>query len=93
MDINPGAFDNPENDVDEDCNGTPASIVAYDMAMNASFEVAGSDTTSWGEVPESWMNIGNMWATQSGSGTLYGDNGDSGEVVAAPDGTSTSKIW
>lgn len=94
-DINPGAFDNPENDVDEDCNGTPASIVVYDAGvLNPSFETAGTATTDWGgELPESWMNIGNSWATQSGSGTLYGDNGDSGEVVAAPDGDKYIKIW
>lgn len=94
-DINPDAFDNPENDVDEDCNGTPASVVAYDAGLlNSSFETAGTETTDWGgELPESWLNIGNSWATQSGSGTLYGDNGDSGEVVAAPDGDKYIKIW
>lgn len=94
-DINPDAFDNPENDVDEDCNGTPASLVTYESGlMNASFETAGTATTDWGgELPESWANIGNSWATQSGSGTLYGDNGDSGEVVAAPDGDKYIKIW
>jgi hypothetical protein len=94
-DINPDAWDNPENDVDEDCNGTPASIVPYDSGlMNASFETAGTATTDWGgELPDAWMNIGNMWATQAGAGTLYGDNGDSGEVVAAPDGDKYVKIW
>ena len=94
-DINPDAMDNPENDVDEDCNGTPASLTDYEGGLlNGSFETAGTATTSWGgELPADWLNIGNMWATQMGSGNLYGDNGDSGAMVAAPDGDKYVKIW
>ena len=32
-DINPDAWDNPENDVDEDCNGTPASLSDYEGGL------------------------------------------------------------
>ena len=72
VDINPDAFDNPENDVDEDCNGTPASIVAYDSwLVNASFETAGTDTTDLGRrivriLDEHRKHVGNsIWIWNS----------------------------
>ncbi len=83
-DINPDAFDNPENDVDEDCNGTAATVTNFDGGLiNPSFE----------DVGDAWQNLGDTWQIYSSSDTIWGDDGDSGETVAAPDGDKFVKIW
>ena len=61
---------------------------------DGSFETAGSPRRQGGERPDAWAGLGFEWfATQSGSGTLYGDAGDSGAVVPAPTGDKYLKIW
>ena len=82
--IFPGAFDNPENEIDEDCNGTPAKIVDFaDGLINPSFE----------ESPDAWKNLGSTFAVQSSTDNMFGDEGDSGVAFAAPDGDKFVKIW
>jgi hypothetical protein len=86
--VNPSAFDNPENDVDEDCNGTPATISSFnDGMLNPSFEDTSTST------PNYWMNLGDTFEVQSGTDTMWGDNGDSGVSVTAVSGNQFIKIW
>ena len=95
-DINPDATDNPLNDIDEDCNGIPAYLADYgDGLYNSSFEIADPTNTNEfsGEIPDGWLNIGGTWATQRSTDNLYGDNGDTGEQVAAFEGDKYIKIW
>ena len=98
-DINPDAFDDPRNEIDEDCSTTAASLDITVFALqNAGFETASGATTDWGgELPESWGVVGETYrVTQLDTDNIYGDGDpptDSGSTFAAAEGSKYLKVW
>ena len=92
--INPDAFDDPRNSIDEDCDSSAASVDGAVFTL-ANTGRPSSATTSWGgELPDAWLVIGGEYrATQDQAVNMYGDAGDAGSTFPSVEGTKYLKVW
>lgn len=88
----PGGVDFPNDDIDQDCSGSPAELVdVLDGVVNSSFDEEDPENLGY---PLGWSNIGGAYSIQLDGENIFTEDGDTGQVfVAHTTGGAAVKVW
>jgi len=88
----PGGIDFPNDNLDQDCSGSPAELVqVLDGLINANFDEEDSANPGY---PLGWLNLGEAYSWQLDGENIFDADGDTGrQFVAHSAGGAAVKIW